>query len=476
MTCPPLPSWADWSNRADTLGLRVRSGELAGPCPSCGGDDRFHVRRRGADALVGCRGCIDGGGFGFGAVVRAVFPERFKARDRARSPENRSEASRWSRTAGYPAATPKSRPGGAERASAGNPAPGMAESRGNAKTALVRRLWARSVPADDQLARVYLARRFAWSPRGIGPDLPATVRWLAREAAPGSDRAATRNHAATPERQATHVLPADRPRRAETRRVLPSRRIHRQTPARSPSADAKPAHPCRYRDDRTAHLRRQTRQHPRPPRFHLRTVQQTASVAVLRPPNMPHARTRERAGEAGPENPASGAVSRDAREQARVGVAREGCGEEGCERPALRHDKRFERPLCRRHLCQAIEAWRDANRAASRCWRCGADKGDSPYRDCDGCRRVNAESCRRYRARRARLRDKHKARDEWRATAAADERARWLRRARLRWLGKVSALFLRRGRPQSVTLPDHLVVEKIQLDIEAAQLGIRGWD
>ena len=174
-------------------------------------------------------------------------------------------------------------------------------------------------------------------------------------------------------------------------------------------------------------------------------------------------------------------MSRDARERARVGVGvgiagAVRCGIEGCGRPAHRLDERFERPLCRRHLCKAIEAWRDANRAAGRCWRCGADKGDSPYRDCDGCRRVNAESCRRYRARRARLRDKHKARDEWRAQAVTDERVRQLRSARLRWLGAVSVLFFRRGRPASVTLPPHLAMEKIQLDIEAAQLGIRGWD
>ena len=194
---------------------------------------------------------------------------------------------------------------------------------------------------------------------------------------------------------------------------------------------------------------------------------------------MPHARTYARADLRKPDIRGAGAVSRDARERARVGVGIAGavrCGIEGCGRPAHRLDERFERPLCRRHLCEAIEAWRDANRAAGRCWRCGADKADSPYRDCDGCRRINAESCRRYRARRAGLRDKHKARDAWRAKAAADERARWLRGARLRWLGKVSALFLRRGRPQSVTLPDHLVVEKIQLDIEAAELGLPPWD
>ena len=38
--------------------------------------------------------------------------------------------------------------------------------------------------------RLYLALRLAWPPHGIGPELPAAVRWLACEAAPGSDRAA----------------------------------------------------------------------------------------------------------------------------------------------------------------------------------------------------------------------------------------------------------------------------------------------
>ena len=75
----PLPAWADWEARADALGLRLRSGELVGPCPSCGGEDRFHVRRRGPAALVGCRGCIDGGGDGFGAVLQKAWPDRYGA-------------------------------------------------------------------------------------------------------------------------------------------------------------------------------------------------------------------------------------------------------------------------------------------------------------------------------------------------------------------------------------------------------------
>ena len=53
----PLPSVEEW---ADTLDLTRRGREWIGPCPLCGGDDRFHVRDSGGRAAVGCRGCIDG--------------------------------------------------------------------------------------------------------------------------------------------------------------------------------------------------------------------------------------------------------------------------------------------------------------------------------------------------------------------------------------------------------------------------------
>ena len=161
----PLPSWADWQGRADALGLRLRSGELVGPCPSCGGTDRFHIRRRDPDAIVGCRGCIDGidGGSGFGAVLRAVFPERPSrtARDTIGSPS----ISRTPRT-------PKS--------------PQPADTGPDPRAELVARLWARAAPADPTPGRLYLALRFAWPAAGIGPELPATVRWLARGGEPRS--------------------------------------------------------------------------------------------------------------------------------------------------------------------------------------------------------------------------------------------------------------------------------------------------
>ena len=86
--------------------------------------------------------------------------------------------------------TPELRPGGACGASAGDPTPDPVDIAPDPRAALVAQLWARSVPADATPGRLYLAHRFAWPPPGIGLDLPATVRWLAHEEAPGSNRAA----------------------------------------------------------------------------------------------------------------------------------------------------------------------------------------------------------------------------------------------------------------------------------------------
>ena len=62
--------------------LQRRGGGWAGPCPVCGGDDRFHIKDRGdGTALIGCRGCIDNEPpevrrKAFGEVMRVLFPER----------------------------------------------------------------------------------------------------------------------------------------------------------------------------------------------------------------------------------------------------------------------------------------------------------------------------------------------------------------------------------------------------------------
>ena len=45
---------------ARQLGLKKAGREWSGPCPLCGGHDRFHLIDRGGTPRFGCRGCIDG--------------------------------------------------------------------------------------------------------------------------------------------------------------------------------------------------------------------------------------------------------------------------------------------------------------------------------------------------------------------------------------------------------------------------------
>lgn len=66
----------DWVGALDLI---RRGSEYVGPCPLCGGDDRFHVKE-GWDgvAVVGCRVCIDGQPEDvrrqrFGEAARAAF-------------------------------------------------------------------------------------------------------------------------------------------------------------------------------------------------------------------------------------------------------------------------------------------------------------------------------------------------------------------------------------------------------------------
>ena len=51
--------------------------------------------------------------------------------------------------------------------------------------ALAGRVWSAARPADRTPARIYLSRRWAWPPFGIGPTLPGALRWLSRNQAPG---------------------------------------------------------------------------------------------------------------------------------------------------------------------------------------------------------------------------------------------------------------------------------------------------
>ena len=55
------PSIGDWHARAAGLNLKRRGKTLVGPCPVCGGKDRFSVEDRDGGALLQCRGCDPNG-------------------------------------------------------------------------------------------------------------------------------------------------------------------------------------------------------------------------------------------------------------------------------------------------------------------------------------------------------------------------------------------------------------------------------
>ena len=78
------PTPDEWKARCPTLVLR--STQLEGPCPECGGDDRFHVDLE-APHLFGCRKCGDDSS----SPLLAAFPERRNARGGARPGAGRPE-------------------------------------------------------------------------------------------------------------------------------------------------------------------------------------------------------------------------------------------------------------------------------------------------------------------------------------------------------------------------------------------------
>ena len=139
---------ADWAERCADLKPAGR-GKWSGPCPLCGGVDRFHVESR-ADggAIIGCRGCIDGlpqvsRRARFGEIVRAVWAGSGDSRTSERS-TRRPSFSKAAREATRP------------------------------EQMAAAQLWASAIP-DPGPVRRYLAARGIWP--SCEP-LPGTVRWI----------------------------------------------------------------------------------------------------------------------------------------------------------------------------------------------------------------------------------------------------------------------------------------------------------
>lgn len=145
MTSQFTPTAQQWADRLRTL-KRTGNGAFNGPCPLCGGRDRFHVKDGPDRALVGCRGCLDGqhDGARFGELMRAVWGD---------GPRTAPQMAR---------VNPKA-----------NPEPERSDT-----VAYVRRLWgeARPIPIDGQHpARRWFVARHLWRHEIPAPDV---LRWL----------------------------------------------------------------------------------------------------------------------------------------------------------------------------------------------------------------------------------------------------------------------------------------------------------
>ena len=236
-----LPSLTNWRAAAARLGLRRQGRELIGPCPACGGEDRFRITLRGG---FFCRQCCpdrNAGGDAMRRIIEAagLADERKEANGRAvGAPGSIADASLRHRSndAGPPARpsdsmersraeaapvrqqrdeedeadardrqTPAHPPNGApgrftgdeiRRSGPDSPsseAAGRKTARGardesEAEDASIRcanRIWG-AATQDPAPVRTYLASRGAWPPADAWPafpGLPPAVRWLSRAAA-----------------------------------------------------------------------------------------------------------------------------------------------------------------------------------------------------------------------------------------------------------------------------------------------------
>ena len=155
----PPADW--WTGRAAQLRLKKQGSELVGPCPNCGGTDRFHVRLR--DGLFGCRQCGD-----WRRILDAagwVWPSEPCAGTHM-SPVRTQPRTGPSRV----------RPPTPDRAVR------PSDSRAAGKISRARKVWA-GADANSTLTTRYLSGRGAWPPDA---PLPSTVRWAPANTIPRS--------------------------------------------------------------------------------------------------------------------------------------------------------------------------------------------------------------------------------------------------------------------------------------------------
>ena len=173
-----------WRAAALRLGLKRRGKELVGPCPACGGEDRFRVTRRGG---FFCRQCCPDRHAGADAM-RRILEAAGLAREEEGSPSagaprgaagTRSRsASRIPGVSAYP--DDPERRSGAISGVRNSPDPGQ-EDESRPDPGGARAIWLAAETCSSEPASAYLAGRGVWPP---SRPLPGAVRFIERGAAP----------------------------------------------------------------------------------------------------------------------------------------------------------------------------------------------------------------------------------------------------------------------------------------------------
>ena len=141
---------------------KTGAGNYNGPCPLCGGTDRFHLSDKGGKVLFGCRGCLDGkpnSNTRFGELMRTL---RLRTATAPQPPTKR-------------------------RSPASTSTPAHTDEDLQAMDYALR-LWAAGMAADlVPEARRFFARDWVYPPIGV-PDIPKLstvwVCWLPKSAEP----------------------------------------------------------------------------------------------------------------------------------------------------------------------------------------------------------------------------------------------------------------------------------------------------
>ena len=148
----PVALKPEYAAAASRLGLRRLGNEFCGPCPVCGGNDRFRIGRRGAF----CRKCCPDSGDA--AAVKRLL----EAAGLGRKPD-------W-------------KPEPIDHAALAAPAKTLGTNDPDEQDPLVRRLIMARDPVVPKEARDYLADRLCWPPAALRIPPPKTVGWLSARA------------------------------------------------------------------------------------------------------------------------------------------------------------------------------------------------------------------------------------------------------------------------------------------------------